>query len=286
MVSRDDCDYVEQAGELVPIPKNLSLDIRQVLETVQLAEAAFSSYSGEFHVRFYPLSTSSSEPARPHLVFLVSNQLFGRARITIELAPSSTGLCWEYHYVALGGSGVTTFPFIPSGYALIFQLLNFSFDLRVGCTEFIGLRVRECADFDAINNYRLAIVSGEALAPDELSRKAAHEYKTLELLYDDEQDEEYEEDEETQLELDDTPQKRPTWLIDADPVNENWLRWKNWKVNCQNLDELFELLGVSNARPETRVRQLKRISHYLPEAPPLLQRQVFEFLTDVASREL
>lgn len=66
--------------------------------------------------------------------------------------------------------------------------------------------------------------------------------------------------------------------IDEDPINANWLRWKDWQVGCKDLPELFELLGVTNAPRRVKVRYLERLMNYLDSAPKLLQEQAQAFL--------
>ena len=66
--------------------------------------------------------------------------------------------------------------------------------------------------------------------------------------------------------------------IDADPINANWLRWKNWQVGCRDLPELFELLDAASAPRRVQVRYLERLRTYLDSAPELLQEQVQSFL--------
>ena len=66
--------------------------------------------------------------------------------------------------------------------------------------------------------------------------------------------------------------------IDEDPINANWLRWKDWQVGCRDLPELFELLGVTTAPRRVQTRYLERLKGYLISAPELLQEQAQSFL--------
>jgi len=69
--------------------------------------------------------------------------------------------------------------------------------------------------------------------------------------------------------------------IDADPINRNWLRWKTWSVGCEDLPELFRLLGIENAPRELQIQQLMRLNSFYVNAPELLNYQLREFLSGV-----
>lgn len=68
--------------------------------------------------------------------------------------------------------------------------------------------------------------------------------------------------------------------IDADPINANWVRWKNWDVQVSNLSELLIFLGVENQPFAIQRRQVERLSRYIGQAPEQLQLEFADFLRD------
>ena len=66
--------------------------------------------------------------------------------------------------------------------------------------------------------------------------------------------------------------------IDADPINANWLRWKNWDVPFLTVSELLVFLGVSDADRSTQVEQLSRLKPFFEQAPAALQEELKAFL--------
>ena len=68
--------------------------------------------------------------------------------------------------------------------------------------------------------------------------------------------------------------------IDADPINANWLRWKNWDVQVSNLSELLIFLGVENQPVALQRRQVERLTRYIDQAPEQLQLEFADFLRD------
>lgn len=66
--------------------------------------------------------------------------------------------------------------------------------------------------------------------------------------------------------------------IDEDPINANWLRWKNWDVSIFTLNDLIRFLGVENDDRQTQVKQLSRLTSFYDRAPQQLQNEVAAFL--------
>lgn len=68
--------------------------------------------------------------------------------------------------------------------------------------------------------------------------------------------------------------------IDADPINANWLRWKNWNVPVSNLSELISFLGLEHASLAAQRAQVNRLDQYFDCAPKQLREEVGTFLKD------
>lgn len=66
--------------------------------------------------------------------------------------------------------------------------------------------------------------------------------------------------------------------IDEDPINANWLRWKNWDISISTLNDLLRFLGIENDDRQTQVKQLSRLSDFYDRAPQQLKDEVAAFL--------
>ena len=71
--------------------------------------------------------------------------------------------------------------------------------------------------------------------------------------------------------------------VDADPINANWLRWKNWNIPVSSLEELLIFLGVEDAPPVEQRSQVSRLQAYFDSAPDQLQHELRVFLGETPS---
>lgn len=71
--------------------------------------------------------------------------------------------------------------------------------------------------------------------------------------------------------------------IDADPINANWRRWKNWDVPVSSPEELLIFLGVEDASVEEQRSQVSKLKAYFDSALDQLQHELRVFLGETPS---
>lgn len=191
MSNSDESRMLRQAGADVPIPRNLSREYQEVLNTVLAAQKILDSVGGSYGLQLWIIPRPEFEEKSPTLDFLVN----GFTQVSLSLMHADEGLSgfvWKHESMNLGGYSTKKLPVFNSPWSLIFQLLWLTHDLVEGCTEFIGQEVKACDDFNVINRIRHLVASGMLAADGENMLWCA---KTYLINIQEEDDEEYESEE-------------------------------------------------------------------------------------------
>lgn len=200
---------LKQAGEDVPIPKNLSSEYREVLDSVISAQKILDSVGGSYGLQLWMIPRPEFEEEFPTLDFLVN----GFTQASLSLMPTKEGLSgfmWKHESMNMGGYQNTNLPVFNSPWSLIFQLLWLTHDLVDGCTDFIGQEVQACDDFKVIDSIRHLVASGMLPADGEIMLWAARTYLT------NSREEEYESNTEIQQEQDSEDEPEDECINDGD----------------------------------------------------------------------
>lgn len=166
MDNSDEYMTLRQAGADTPIPKILSPEYREILNTVIAAQKILESVGGSYGLQLWIIPRSEYEEEYPTLDFVVK----GFTQVSLSLIPAEgelSGFIWEHESMNMGGYATTKLPVSNSPWSLIFQLIWMTQDLVEGCTEFIGQEVRNCEDFNVISKIRDLVATGLLPAEDE-----------------------------------------------------------------------------------------------------------------------